>query len=134
MRLLISGICRMCFFLYLCGLKTGNMRHMRKYSALILLALFSCYYCGISMFAHSHNVHGASLIHSHLGGGTDHSHSDSEYAVIDILSHFQSEAAVEYHCLETPFFFLIDSDAEYIAPAYLSGAHSVYSLRGPPQA
>lgn len=119
---------------YLCGLKKGVMRYMRKYSALFLLALFSCYYCGISMFAHSHNVHGASLIHSHLGGGSDHNHSDSEYAVIDILSHFQSEAAVEFHSLGTPFFFLVDSDAEYIAPSHLSEVHSVYSLRGPPQA
>lgn len=121
-------------FFYLCSPKKQPMKHMRKYSALILFALFSCYYCGISMFAHAHIVHGASIIHSHLGGGSDHSHSDSEYAVIDLLSHFQSEAAADFVSVGTPFFFLIDSETEYIAPSHLSEANSVYSLRGPPQA
>ena len=110
------------------------MRYMRKYSALFLLALFSCYYCGISMFAHVHIINGASVVHSHFGGTSEHDHTTSEYAVIDILSHFQSEAAVEFHSLGTPFFFLVDSDTEYIAPSHLSEVHSVYSLRGPPQA
>ena len=110
------------------------MGHQRGHKALLLLLIFCSYYAGISMFSHVHISNGSSIVHSHLGGSSEHDHSESQYAVIDILSHFQSEAAVEYHCLETLFFFLIDSDTEYIAPAYLSGAHSVYSLRGPPQA
>ena len=68
------------------------MGYVRKYSALILLVLFGCYYSGISMFSHVHIVNGSSVVHSHLGGTSEHSHSDSQYAVIDILSHFQTEA------------------------------------------
>ena len=110
------------------------MRQMRKYSALILLVLFGCYYSGISMFSHVHIVNGSSLIHSHLGGGSEHNHSDSQYAVIDILSHFQSEGAVDFCLVGTPFFLLSEISTRYIAPSHLSGVCAVHSLRGPPQA
>ena len=110
------------------------MREFRKYSAVVLLMLFSCYYSGISLFSHTHIVHGSSVVHSHLGGGTEHDHSDSQYAVIDILSNFQSECATSFHCIGTPFIQLSESHIGYKAPAYKDGEHQAYSLRGPPQA
>ena len=110
------------------------MRTKRTNPAIILLLLFCCYYSGISMFSHAHIVNGSSVVHSHLGGAADHDHSDSQYAVIDILSHFQSEAAVDFCTAGTPFFLLSESHTGYNAPSYLNEAFRVYTLRGPPQA
>ena len=109
------------------------MKQLRKYSVLALL-LFCCYYCGISMFAHTHIVHGSSVVHSHLGGGAEHDHDDSQYAVIDILSNFQSECAVGYISTEVPFVLLSDFYAECQAPSVLNGTSLLLSLRGPPMA
>ena len=110
------------------------MRRNRTYSAITLLLLFCCYYSGISLFSHTHIVHGSSIVHSHLGGGTDHDHSESQYAVIDILSNFQSEGAVECCCAEVPFFFLSESYGGYDAPSFPDELHPAHKLRGPPQA
>ena len=110
------------------------MRRVREYSAVILLLIFSCYYSGISLFAHVHVVNGSSVIHSHLGGGSEHDHTDSQYAVIDILSHFQSECAVDFSTVGTPFFHLSESCTIYETPVVLSGVCAVVGLRGPPVA
>ena len=112
----------------------SGMRHLRTYCAVILLALFSCYYAGISLFFHTHIVNGSTVVHSHLGGSADHNHSDSQYAVIDILSTFQSEGAVECDVCPTPFFLLSDSCHEYQAPSVPGESVQALTLRGPPQA
>lgn len=109
------------------------MRRFREYSAALLLLLFSCYYSGISMFSHVHLVNGSSIVHSHLGGGAEHQHSDSQYAVIDILSHFQSECADCLYGVDAPFIQSVECCFSYDAPAFECGVHSVSSLRGPPQ-
>ena len=108
------------------------MRHIRTYSAFVLLLLFSCYYCGISMLQHTHISNGTSIVHSHLGGNADHKHSDSQIAVIDILSQFQSEYAEIVHFDAAPFYKFYETSSEYNAPAYLSQAQSAHVLRGPP--
>ena len=112
----------------------SGMRHLRTYCAVILLALFSCYYAGISLFFHTHIVNGSTVVHSHLGGSADHNHSDSQYAVIDILSTFQSEGVVECDVCPTPFFLLSDSCHEYQAPSVPGESVQALTLRGPPQA
>ena len=109
------------------------MRRIRAYSALFLLLVFGCYFSSISLFSHTHIVHGSSVVHSHLGGGTQHDHSDSQYAVIDILSYFQSECAVDFFSVGTPFFLLSESYAGYEAPSFLNEVRPVHTLRGPPQ-
>ena len=108
------------------------MRRIRTYSAFVLLLLFSCYYCGISMLQHTHIVQGSSIVHSHLGGNSQHDHSQSQYAVIDILSEFQTEQAETVHFDATPFYRFYETSCEYIAPAYLSKVQSAHVLRGPP--
>ena len=110
------------------------MRHIRTYVALCLLLIFGSYYAGISMFAHTHIVHGSSVVHSHLGGNADHNHSDDQYAVIDLLSNFQSECADGFFSLESPFFTISDYHAEYAAPVILDRTMRIPVLRGPPQA
>lgn len=110
------------------------MRHLRAYPAAFLLLLFSCYYCGISMFSHAHIMNGSSIVHSHFGGGTDHDHDDSQYAVIDILSQFQSEYASDSFCIDSPFLLFSEICTAYEVSEYLNKAGSVHSLRGPPVA
>ena len=110
------------------------MRNFKRYLAVGLILIFCSYYAGISMFSHTHIANGSSVVHSHLGGGADHDHSDSQYAVIDILSNFQSESAVIFCGLESPFFLLSESLAGYDAPSFLNGERLVRALRGPPQA
>ena len=110
------------------------MRQLRTYMALGLLLIFGSYYAGVSMFAHTHIVHGSSVAHSHLGGNADHDHSDGQYAVIDLLSSFQSECAEYTFNLEDPFFTLSDYTAEYVAPAVPGGVVQTPALRGPPLA
>ena len=109
------------------------MRRARTYPALLLLIIFCCYYCGISMFSHVHIVHGTSVAHSHLGGSAEHDHSDSQYAVIDILSNFQSEGAVHFCGSGSPYLLLSETRTAYEAPGHLTEVHMAYSHRGPPQ-
>ena len=99
-----------------------------------LYLLFGCYYSGISLFSHTHVVNGSSVVHSHLGGGADHDHSDSQYAVIDILSDFQSESATGFYSVGTVFFQLSESYTGYLAPSLQDEAFPVHMLRGPPRA
>lgn len=110
------------------------MRQLRTYLALCLLLIFGSYYAGLSMFAHAHLAHGSSVVHSHFGGETEHDHSDDQYAVIDLLSNFQSECASGFFGLENQFFTLSDYCAEYVAPAVPGGVAQTPALRGPPQA
>ena len=110
-----------------------TIRNLRAYTALLMLLIFSCYYSGISLFSHVHIVNGASVIHSHWDGGSAHEHSDNQYAVIDLLSNFQSEGAVAFNSVATPLpVQLSDSFANYTAPLYKDAALSLSTLRGPP--
>lgn len=109
------------------------MRNIRTFSALLLLIVFSCYYSGISMFSHTHSVHGTSIVHSHLGGGAEHSHSDSQYAVIDILSHFQSVGTIDFCHVGIPFFQLSESYIGYESSSLTNRVCPIHTLRGPPQ-
>ena len=84
------------------------------------------------MLQHTHIVHGSSIVHSHLGGNSQHDHSQSQYAVIDILSEFQTEQAETAHFAAAPFYKFYETSSEYNAPAYLSQAQSAHVLRGPP--
>ena len=110
------------------------MGRNRAHKALILLVIFCSYFAGISLFSHTHIANGSSIVHSHLGGTAEHNHSDSQYAVIDMLSNFQSETAVEPVYVGTPSFKLSESIIGYAAPSSLNEVLPVYTLRGPPVA
>ena len=110
------------------------MKNLRTYVALWLMVIFCSYYAGISMFSHTHIANGSSIVHSHLGGDADHDHSDSQYAVIDILSQFQSETAVGYIGVPSPFFLLSESYIACHVPYCPNVEQAVHTLRGPPMA
>ena len=110
------------------------MKNFRTYMALWLMVIFCSYYAGISMFSHTHIANGSSVVHSHLGGTGNHDHSESQYAVIDILSQFQSESTAVCTGVPSPFFQLSESYIVYDAPVYLNVEQAVHTLRGPPMA
>lgn len=109
------------------------MKTIRTYSAYLLLILFGCYYSGISLFSHTHIVGGVSVVHSHLGGGSDHSHSDGQYAVVDILSQFQSEDAAVCPSVCSPFYLISEVFTEYHGSIHACDVNGSSPLRGPPQ-
>ena len=109
------------------------MKIIRTYSAYLLLILFGCYYSSISLFSHAHIVGGVSVVHSHLGGDSDHSHSDAQYAVIDILSQFQSEGAAVCCNTVSPFYLISEICTGYREAAYVCPVQNTNLLRGPPQ-
>lgn len=98
------------------------------------MLIFCCYYCSISMLQHTHIANGTSIVHSHMGGGSEHSHSDEQIAIIDILSTFQSECATQPFSMESPYILLDSSCTACLQTPYFSGACIVHTLRGPPQA
>ena len=50
-----------------------------------LLLLFSLYWCGITLFTHSHVVNGVVIVHSHPFH-TGHAHTGAQYETIFFLS------------------------------------------------
>ncbi len=110
------------------------MKIIRTYSAYLLLILFGCYYSSISLFSHTHIVGGVSVVHSHLGGDSDHSHSETQYVVIDLLSQFQSEGAAVCCDAVSPFYLISEICTEYREPAHVCHVQNINLLRGPPQA
>ena len=100
------------------------MKSIRTYSAYLLWILFGCYYLSISLFSHAHIV----------GGDSDHNHSDSQYAVIDILSQFQSESAAGSCNAVSPFYLISEICTAYREAAHVCPVQNTNLLRGPPQA
>lgn len=109
------------------------MRCIKTYTALFLMVVFCSYYAGISMFSHTHIANGSFIVHSHFGGDAEHDHSDSQYAVIDILSNFQSETASTFQSTGSPYQTASESYSLPEASAYQSQVHTAYEHRGPPQ-
>ena len=109
------------------------MRKIRSYSAFFLLLIFLCYYSSIRFFSHVHIVNGNSIVHSHLGGSSDHNHSDSEYTVIDILSQFQSDSITDYNHTESPFLLLSEITIGDDQSALVTARFDRCTRRGPPQ-
>ena len=109
------------------------MAQIRKHISLLLLILFSCYYSGISFFPHTHIVNGGQIAHSHLGGGSSHSHSDAQIKLIEFLSQFCTEDIVDYCHVQTPHHLLSEVYTSY-QQTTLEGSPYTLFLRGPPQA
>ena len=110
------------------------MKNLKRYVALVLMLIFCSYSAGISLFSHTHIINGASVVHSHLGGTSDHEHTESQYTVIEILSHFQSESVDFFHSVESPVILSSELYIGYVATPILSDAATEIGLRGPPVA
>ena len=100
----------------------------------MLMLIFCSYSAGISLFSHTHIINGASVVHSHLGGSSAHDHTESQYTVIEILSHFQSESVDCFYSIESPVFLSSELYIGYVAAPIICDASSEIGLRGPPMA
>ena len=107
---------------------------LRKHIGVLLMLVFCSYYAGINLFSHTHISNGSPIVHSHLGGSSEHDHSDGQYVAIDILSNFQSEQAVDYLSISAPFIQSCELCIGYAASAVTGRTISAHTLRGPPQA
>lgn len=54
----------------------------------LLLTLFVCYYAGVTLFPHAHEVNGGRIVHSHpySGNAANHQHSTQQLQLISLLS------------------------------------------------
>jgi len=72
-----------------------------------MTTLFSFYMAGITLFFHEHNIDNERIIHSHPFAKADHTHSSSEYLLIEQLNHFVSTADIVLQFdLKTPVVLL----------------------------
>ncbi|MBQ9077786.1 MAG: hypothetical protein IJY31_08105 [Muribaculaceae bacterium] len=76
----------------------------RIYLPVVLLVMFLSYHAGISLFAHTHVVNGALIVHSHPFAKNTHNHSDSQVVAFNHAANFQGMEAdlstpvvVEWH-------------------------------------
>ncbi len=110
------------------------MGKLRKFTALFFLAVFGWYFSGINLFPHIHIVNGNSIVHSHFGGTSEHGHSEAEYAIVDLLSTWQTEAADPLCGAALPFYLSCTGLCSCHMLLHVSAcACPVNSLRGPPQ-
>ena len=99
--------------------------------AALLLLLFAHYWCGISLFTHSHVVNGVVVVHSHPYKA-EHAHTQSQIKTIFQLSTFQTLGDAS-PCIELPF-WLIPLWSITFACSYSLPRHQVTAVytRGPP--
>lgn len=78
-----------------------------RFIASILLAIISLYYVNSTMFSHTHEIEGATIVHSHFYGG-DHAsdeeggckHTESELTLIQHLSNIILLKSESIHIVE----------------------------------
>ncbi len=65
----------------------------RHFIPALLLLLFLSYQAGLSLFTHTHEVEGITIVHSHPYQGDGHVHTDAQIFAISHLSTFWGEEA-----------------------------------------
>ena len=60
-------------------------RKFYRRTAFFLLTLFVSYWCGVTLFTHSHKVNGIVVVHSHPFKA-EHSHSSIQFETISFIS------------------------------------------------
>lgn len=61
---------------------------LRRLSAYCLPVIFLIYLGSVSLFTHSHIVNGSTIVHSHPGNAPDHSHTEGEFNILELITHF----------------------------------------------
>jgi len=110
-----------------------EMTLLRKYVTPLLLILFCWYFASTNLRGHVHIINGTTIAHSHPGAYDGHSHSDSQFATIDILTHFQTEQPDVPLCCEGSPMLVSDACSEYEDNSHYGCILNAHKLRGPPQ-
>lgn len=66
-----------------------NRLKRNRIAGISLLILFALYWCGITLFTHSHVVNGVVIVHSHPYK-TEHTHTQAQFETIFYLSLLQT--------------------------------------------
>lgn len=69
-------------------------------AGVLLLTLFALYWCGITLFTHSHVVNGVIVVHSHPYS-VEHTHTQGQLETIFYLSLLQTSGDVQA-CMDLP--------------------------------
>lgn len=108
------------------------MSVLRKYFTPLLLCVFCWYWASISFGTHTHIVNGVTVAHSHPGATSEHSHSEAQFAIIDLLTSFdadQQPGLPSFDAPELPVAVVFDCSQ----PEVPDGISPANALRGPPQ-
>jgi hypothetical protein len=106
----------------------------------LLLLLFIIYSGSITMFYHTHELHGALLTHSHpyklplgKGTGTDHSHSASQFFLLLYLCQTpMADSVVDFVNIPDLIYVLEDIVVTPFSEPFSENVITVESLRAPP--
>jgi len=119
-------------------------RRIKKYFLGIIQSfiflLFVGYYAGITMFYHTHNVNGQLITHSHpfvhdksnKSPFESHSHSSSEYSLIQQLNETNWDKSSDIVQLPEPIRIAYEYCSEYISHDVCSTNQAYSQLRAPP--
>lgn len=108
---------------------TGNRKI--AFIGALLLAIFSWYWCGITLFAHQHDMDGVRVTHSHPLAGSSHSHTSSQLQTISFLAMFFALVGVAGFALINIGGFKSEIEIDTTEQA-TSITQLAYSLRAPP--
>ncbi|MDE6498004.1 MAG: hypothetical protein K2L21_05030 [Muribaculaceae bacterium] len=108
--------------------KFGITGRFRSAGAAVMLVLFALYYCGSTLFVHSHRTWHGIETHSHpyLPNST-HNHSDAEFSLISMLNTILTEAAdsleipAPAECTETILLIMPEAAGEVACVATAEG-------------
>ncbi|MBO7190379.1 MAG: hypothetical protein J6V55_07320 [Alistipes sp.] len=109
------------------------MRRRERIISFVLLLIIGLYVGGSTLFIHTHNVDGRSIVHSHPFSGTpaSHSHSTTSFDTISRLtsSDYVAVSTISVECsISTQTTLYKATYCEH----YDSKSGSIHSLRAPP--
>lgn len=96
-----------------------------------LFMLFLSYQAGITLFSHSHNVGGVTIVHSHPYASSTHSHSANQLYTISAASNLVFEAAEEV-VISNPLQTVIATVQFCLLESWIAPIKSGFYLRAPP--
>lgn len=82
----------------------GKRLKKHRITGAVLLVLFALYWCGITLFTHSHVVNGVIVVHSHPYN-VEHSHTPAQLETVFFLSLLQASGDLS-EAGELPFWLI----------------------------
>ena len=108
------------------------MKRFRKISSVLLLVLYATFFASTNLCVHSHDVEGVHIVHSHLGGGSQHSHTASQLQTINYLGCERFVAAEALASVAGPCLLFCEDFESPLREAVITFSGESHSLRAPP--
>lgn len=110
------------------------MDRIKKLISVVLLVVYATLFASSNLFYHSHHIDGRVIVHSHLLGGQQHTHTSVQILAIDLITSSAIDLEEPAH---TPLFFegksqVLSCGETVLPPKKVSIVH--FSLRAPPEA